>query len=118
MLSLPLSEGFIFPSFLPPQKNTALHLKQDSIGDVVKLVNTLSSGSPKNSFKSAEKINKLKRHAITNIESLHSRMAAEKALRSVGTNGIMADLFDKLSQMRVGVSPEDEDDVDISDEVV
>jgi len=68
---------------------------------------------------STEKLNKLKRHAIDNIGSLQARVSAERSMQSAaGNRGILKDMWERLTSMRVRFSEEEEDDVDITDDVV
>jgi len=108
---------------------TRLNLRQDSISDIVRLVDSLdydcdvtnqSRGvcTPKTT-QSTEKLNKLKRHAIDNIGSLQARVSAERSMQSAaGNRGILKDMWERLTSMRVRFSEEEEDDVDITDDVV
>ena len=65
-------------------------------------------------YLSAEKKNKIKVHAIQNIESLQARIQAEAQLQKLSRNkNIMTDLWEKLK-----VSVVDQDDVDLSEDIV
>lgn len=66
-------------------------------------------------YLSAEKKNKIKVHAIENIESLQARIQAEAQLQKLSRNkNIMTDLWEK---MKVSVVDQD-DDVDLSEDIV
>ena len=116
LLLVPMTSAFtssplaIFPRIPNNPSATILSLKQDNIADCVRLVNSMQTTD----YLSAEKKNKIKVHAIKNIESLQARIQAEAQLQKLSRNkNIMTDLWEKLK-----VSVVDQDDVDLSEDIV